>query len=405
MTDTFTNATLASHTGTSCSAPAAGPLVCDLTSFTGTTDITVVLDTSDSISGTVTNTAVVTSTSNSVDTQPGDNSSSAPPVTVRTPVANLSLDKARVGSGEVVAGEPITYTIAITNAGPDIVDAVVVDTFNPSQATFASCSGGCSQASGVVTWTLNAFNSTQSLTLILNSSSSFSGTLVNNAGITFANVGIDPVPGDNQDSVSTPVRIEQKNIYLPIIVKNFAAVPNLPDLIGSFSLNPPNPTADQPVVVTVIVTNTGNAPTGDGFWVDFYIDPNPVPTVGNQRWDAIGSNVSPKRGIAWAVDTPGLGPGESRTLTSIICAPNDPDPSCPSSLHTIWDGFFYSGTQHLYVYVDSFSTDGSPNGGILESSETNNRSELHFVNPLEGGAEIESSELPESIELPPRWDP
>jgi hypothetical protein len=220
-----------------------------------------------------------------------------------------------------------------------------------------------------------------------------SGTVLSNT----ANIRSSQTPLITSNLVAHPVTTATIDIFLPIIFKDFAAVP---DLISSFSLSPANPSAGQPVVVTVVITNVGNGSTGDGFWVDFYINPNPVPTVGNQRWDKLGSTVTPKQGIAWEILTPGLVPGASLTLTS-----NGVGGLAPSGPHTVWSGSFVAGTQDLYVYVDSFSLNGSPSGGIIESNEGNNRSELHFINPLAGEGQIDLSSLPDPDSLPPRWDP
>jgi hypothetical protein len=140
-------------------------------------------------------------------------------------------------------------------------------------------------------------------------------------------------------------------------------------------------------------------PTGDGFWVDFYINPVPVPTTGNQRWDILGSSVSPIQGIAWVIAAPGLAPGASITLTSDGIGGQG-----PSALHTVWDDRFVGGTSDLYIYVDSFSLDGSPDAGILESDETNNRSQLG-IGPLSIGSEVDVTGLRDPADLPPRYDP
>jgi hypothetical protein len=164
-----------------------------------------------------------------------------------------------------------------------------------------------------------------------------------------------------------------------------------PDLIASFSINPANPSSSDTVVVTVIVTNTGSMGTGNGFWVDFYVDPSTPPTQANQRWDQLGSE-----GIAWAVSA--LGAGESIVLTS----DGSGGGLSPSTDHTRWSGSLSGGSHNLYVYADSFSSNGSASGGILESDETNNSDALN-VNV--SGSLISSSALETPLDLPPRWDP
>jgi hypothetical protein len=144
-------------------------------------------------------------------------------------------------------------------------------------------------------------------------------------------------------------------IYLPIIIKGA-----LPDLVGSFTLDPAGPAlnAGQPALITAVVTNTGAAATG-AFWVDFYINPSTTPTV-NRRWNDLCS-MSPCYGLAWYVTD--LNPGQSVTLTSA--------PGNYGEAYSNWPGYFASGVSSLYLYVDSWNP-GVATGGVAESSETNN---------------------------------
>jgi PKD repeat protein len=148
--------------------------------------------------------------------------------------------------------------------------------------------------------------------------------------------------------------------YLPIVMKSSA-----PDLVGSFSLSPNknNFAAGEPVTIFVTVTNQGNAAAGP-FWVDFYINPSPVPTT-NVIWN-YACNMNPCLGLAWYVE--GLAPGQSIVLTSL--------PGSYGAAYSRWYGWFASGTSDLYVYVDVWNPP-VPTGGVLESNETNNRSERH----------------------------
>jgi hypothetical protein len=148
--------------------------------------------------------------------------------------------------------------------------------------------------------------------------------------------------------------------YLPIVMKSSA-----PDLVGSFSLSPNknNFAAGEPVTIFVTVTNQGNAAAGP-FWVDFYINPSPMPTT-NVIWN-YACNMNPCLGLAWYVE--GLAPGQSIVLTSL--------PGSYGAAYSRWYGWFASGTSDLYVYVDVWNPP-VPTGGVLESNETNNRSERH----------------------------
>ena len=58
-----------------------------------------------------------------------------------------------------------------------------------------------------------------------------------------------------------------------------------------------------------MIRNRGNAPVVDSFWVDLYVDPDPVPTAVNQIWPDLADE-----GLVWGV-TAGLAPGEALTLS------------------------------------------------------------------------------------------
>jgi hypothetical protein len=154
-------------------------------------------------------------------------------------------------------------------------------------------------------------------------------------------------------------------VYLPLVTK--PAPP--PDLVGSFSLSPNqnNFTAGEPVTITVVVTNQGGTTTGP-FWVDFYINPSSAPTMANQIWSE-RCGLNPCFGLAWFVPN-GLAAGQSITLSSQAG-------QFPTA-YSRWLGWLASGTSDVYLYVDSWNPP-MPTGAVLESDESNNRSEQHGI--------------------------
>jgi hypothetical protein len=186
--------------------------------------------------------------------------------------------------------------------------------------------------------------------------------------------------GTGTATVTVTVAIPNTTLYLPLVLNNAAS---LPDLVASFSLNPANPAAGQPVMVTVVITNQGSGAAGS-FWADFYVNPSTAPTGPNLPWNAVSGY-----GIAWFVPN-GLGAGQSLTLTSTpggYCDAPTPGGSTPGAYcdaNTIWPGAFASGAKDLYLFVDSWNPTVAT-GAVLESDETNNRAEHHFLSPL-GGA-------------------
>jgi uncharacterized repeat protein (TIGR01451 family) len=317
-------------------------------------------------------------------------------VILQTPALTITKTANPAAGGEVRPNNIINYTLQVRNTGTGTSTNVVISDTLPAGASFVSCtpSPNCSGgATTIVTTPALGPNRVFTANIQVSVSAVPSGTILSNS----ASVLSSQTPLTTSNIVTHSVTTATLDVYLPLIFKDFAL---RPDLVSSFSLSPANPSAGEPVVVTVVITNVGTGPTGGGFWVDFYINPNPVPTTGNQRWDKLGSTVSPKQGIAWAIPSPGLAPGARIILTS-----NGVGGLAPSGPQTIWRGSFVAGTQDLFVYADSFSLNGSPNGGIVESNESNNRSELHFVSPLVGGELIDLSSLPDPASLPPRWDP
>ena len=125
------------------------------------------------------------------------------------------------------------------------------------------------------------------------------------------------------------------------------------------------------------------------FWVDFYLNPDPVPTGPNLPWNDACSLV-PCYGLTWQVPA-GLAPGERVVLTST--------PDSYDVLRSLWMGYFAPGTTDLYLYVDSWNP-GSPAGAVLELNETNNRAERHgLVVPGALGVAPDPSSAPA---FPPR---
>ncbi len=225
------------------------------------------------------------------------------------------------------------------------------------------------------------------------------------AGVdTFTYTISDGNGGADTATVTVTVSLPTSTIYLPLVMNSAAS---LPDLVASFSLNPANPTAGQPVTVTVVITNQGSAGTG-AFWADFYINPSVPPTGPNVPWNAVSSY-----GIAWYVPA-SLGPGQSLTLTSVpggYCAPPTPGGSIPGAYcgaNTIWPspGAFASGAKDLYLFVDSWNPTVAT-GAVAESDETNNRAERHFPAPLAGGADfdVQSTDVRRPEDLPERPRP
>ena len=91
---------------------------------------------------------------------------------------------------------------------------------------------------------------------------------------------------------------EPYQLHLPLVIRGLVVAPDL--VVEQISVAPDN--------VAVVIRNQGSAPVSEGFWVDVYIDPDPVPTAVNQIWPDLADE-----GLVWGV-TQGLAPGEALTL-------------------------------------------------------------------------------------------
>ncbi len=138
-------------------------------------------------------------------------------------------------------------------------------------------------------------------------------------------------------------------IYLPLFLNSYVAAPDL--------------VVEQIVVTSdsaqVVIKNQGNAPapSSSPFWIDLYVDPDPVPTGVNQTWDNLCD-----QGIVWGIDGGGalpLEPGEALTLTL-------GDAHYWPSLSN-FPGSLPAGTP-IYVQVDSANIH-TTYGAVLESHE------------------------------------
>jgi uncharacterized repeat protein (TIGR01451 family) len=155
-------------------------------------------------SGTIiTNTATITSST------PDDNlinntDDVTTPVTTR---ADLGIIKSAVPA-TVLAGERVTYTLLISNAGPSVAQPVTVTDTLPPQVTFVSCDSACTHTSNTITVTYPslAVGEVQTITLVVTVNANvLSGTIIaNTAAVTSTTP--DPNPIDNTDDATTTVQ-------------------------------------------------------------------------------------------------------------------------------------------------------------------------------------------------------
>jgi uncharacterized repeat protein (TIGR01451 family) len=152
----------------------------------------------------VTNTALVRG--DVPDPDPSNNTSSAT-IFVR-PQADLAITKT-ASAPSVIAGGRLTYTLLVSNAGPNTAPSVAVDDPLAARATAVSASatqGTCTVTPARVTCALGDLASggqAQVLITVAVAASAGGTTLTNTA--TVSSTITDPRPHDNTASVSTPV--------------------------------------------------------------------------------------------------------------------------------------------------------------------------------------------------------
>ncbi|HLF26949.1 MAG TPA: FG-GAP-like repeat-containing protein [Anaerolineae bacterium] len=141
-------------------------------------------------------------------------------------------------------------------------------------------------------------------------------------------------------------------LYLPVVMRNYATTPDL--VVSSVAVTTNT--------VRVVIKNQGPeavpVDTAHEFWVDLYVNPNPVPTAVNHIW----SDGRSTQGIVWGVTVdalPQLQPGGVLTLT---LGDRYTWPSLSNFL-----GGLAPGTP-IYVQVDSAHAQ-TTYGGVLENHE------------------------------------
>jgi uncharacterized repeat protein (TIGR01451 family) len=119
-------------------------------------------------------------------------------------VADLAITKTDTPD-PVVAGETLSYSLAISNNGPSDAGGITITDTLPTGVSFASASPGCSQSAGVVTCTLAGLSSGANLarTIVVTVNSATTGLLSNSVEI--SGNQFDPDSSNNSDLITTTV--------------------------------------------------------------------------------------------------------------------------------------------------------------------------------------------------------
>ncbi len=144
-------------------------------------------------------------TSSTTDPNPGNNSDDE----ATTVLAAADLSVSNWGDpGPVPAGDPMAYTVEVTNFGPDPAMSVNVEDTLPSGSVYQSAGGAgwsCSQSGGTVNCTIPSVASgvtTDAITVVI-LAPGISGHMTNWAYVDSSTT--DPVMGNNADDATTEV--------------------------------------------------------------------------------------------------------------------------------------------------------------------------------------------------------
>lgn len=305
----------------SASAPCAGGFPCALGDLASgaTATITVTFAIPPGFGGaSISNTATATTTTADPD---GGNDSS----TVVTPVAaSADLSAVKSGPANVIAGDAITYTVIVANAGPSNANGAQFSDPVPAAITgvTASCGaptggatcGAVNVAGNTVTSTITSLPAGSSVTFTITGTAPFGATTLTNTATAVAPANVnDPNAGNNTSTVTTGVGAAA-DIALTKTVDN--ATPNVGDTV-TFTVTATNDGPDDATAVAV----TDGLPFGFGFVSASPSQGTYTPATG--LWDigdiALGATATLT--ITASIDEPG-----PLTNTATVSASDQTDP-------------------------------------------------------------------------------
>jgi len=202
---------IAAPGGWSCTTPAAGgtgTINCSFASLANgaSASFTVVVNVT-AVSGSVSNT--VNGSSDASDPTPANNAATATTTVTPPPSADLGITKS-TPTTNAAPGASVTYTIVVTNHGPDAATSVTMADILPATLKFQSISSpagfSCTLpvvgATGTISCTAASLanGATATFTLVVTSVSNASGAIPNTASV--AGTPTDPTSGNNAATAS-----------------------------------------------------------------------------------------------------------------------------------------------------------------------------------------------------------
>ncbi|MGN6184169.1 MAG: DUF7507 domain-containing protein [Thermoanaerobaculia bacterium] len=187
VTDTPTNLTITSVTGSGCAA-----LPCTIASLASGANTTITVTATINAAGAFDNSA--TATPSETDPNPTDNTDSSGNNGTAGASADVSIVKTLITAPPFNAGQSIQYTLVVANAGPSPATSIQV-TDTPTNLTITSVTGsGCSALPCTIPSLASGANTTITVTATINAAGAFDNSATATA------TESDPNPTDNTDS-------------------------------------------------------------------------------------------------------------------------------------------------------------------------------------------------------------
>lgn len=250
-----------------------------------------------SASGTLTNTASISSTETAPNTasastvvQSGGGGGGSPQLAVQ-----LSANRT-----SAVPGDTVTYTVTVANIGTATANNVVLSAALPTRSyyTYGTCTGGCSVGGGAAQWSLTS--------LAVGASASYTFTMT--AGSSGLAAGVSVVPDQANAAATSVAQVDSNTVDV--------SISGNPQLGFSKSVSgPATPAPGQTLTYTLVVTNSGSV-AALGVRV---LDPVPSSTsyagaltasAGTGSFDPVNNRV--------VFDVGSLAPGASATLSFAV---------------------------------------------------------------------------------------
>ena len=268
-------------------------------------------------------------------------------LTLNTVTPAFDLGVTAGSSPEPVAvGSPLTYTMVVTNAGPDSAPGVVVTNPIPAGSVFGSATASqgtfTNDGAGRILYSVGTLTNGGSATLTMVVTPGVQGLLTNTVSV--AGTGGEIAPGDNTATVVSGVGVSQ-GLVLGVV--------GAPDPVN----------AGSTLTYTVSVTNR-SASAGTGVVITNVLPPNvrfvsAVPSVGtaSQAAGVVVANLGTLAGGATATLTIQVVPQTSGPHTNAATV---------TAVEVALNGPFGAGS--AVTLVNGFTVGGLPTGGAVRTS-------------------------------------